>query len=156
VPDVQLIFGRRLTTSTLLAQRLEVSESTVRHDVSDLQNQGLAIEGGAGVGSRLGRDLDVPPLMFSSDEARALVASVRMAQLWLHPALAQASQVTLGEILAVLYAGVCAVAQSLPLYASALVAPTGVQATLPASPLAPVAAAGLLFVGRGVELGRVA
>ena len=40
--------------------------------------------------------------MFSVDEARALVASVRMAQVWLDPVLAQASQVALGEILSVL------------------------------------------------------
>jgi predicted DNA-binding transcriptional regulator YafY len=127
---VQLIRGRRLTTAAMLAQRLEVSERTVYRDVADLQNQGVPIEGETGVGYRLGRGFDLPPLMFSNDEARALVASVRMAQLWLDPALAQASQVALGKILAVLPSSARAAAQSLPLYAPALGAPAGVQATL--------------------------
>jgi len=34
---VQLIRGRRLTTATFLAQRLEVSDRTVYRDVADLQ-----------------------------------------------------------------------------------------------------------------------
>lgn len=62
---VQLIRGRRLSTAAQLALRLEVSERTVYRDVADLQHQ---------------------------DEARALVASVRMAQVWQDPVLAQASQ----------------------------------------------------------------
>ena len=99
---VQLIRGRRLTTAAFLAQRLEMSERTVYRDVADLQHQGVPIEGEAGVGYRLGQGFDLPPLMFTADEARALVASVRMAQVWQDPALAQASQVALGKILSVL------------------------------------------------------
>ena len=79
---VQLIRGRRLSTAAYLAQRLEVSERTVYRDIADLQHQGVPIEGEAGVGYRLGQGFDLPPLMFSEDEARALVASVRMAQVW--------------------------------------------------------------------------
>ena len=85
---VQLIRGRRLTTAAFLAQRLEVSERTVYRDVADLQHQGVPIEGEAGVGYRLGTGFELPPLMFSQDEAKALVASVRLAQAWLDPALA--------------------------------------------------------------------
>ena len=77
---VQLIRGRRRTTAAFLAQSLEVSERTVYRDVADLQHQGVPIEGEAGVGYRLGRGFELPPLMFSPDEARALVASVRMAK----------------------------------------------------------------------------
>jgi biotin operon repressor len=99
---VQLIRGRRLSTAAYLAQRLEVSERTVYRDIADLQHQGVPIEGEAGVGYRLGVGFDLPPLMFTEDEARALVASVRMAQVWQDPALAQASLVALGKILSVL------------------------------------------------------
>ncbi len=76
---VQFIRGRRLTTATFLAQRLEVSERTVYRDVADLQRQGVPIEGEAGVGYRIGAGFDVPPLMFTRDEAAALVASARLA-----------------------------------------------------------------------------
>jgi predicted DNA-binding transcriptional regulator YafY len=127
---VQLIRGRRLTTAAFLAQRLEVSERTVYRDVADLQHQGVPIEGEAGVGYRLGQGFDLPPLMFTEDEARALVASVRMAQVWQDPALAQASQVALGKILSVLPAAARTAAQSMTIYAPPIGLEPTVQATL--------------------------
>jgi predicted DNA-binding transcriptional regulator YafY len=127
---VQLIRGRRLTTAAFLAQRLEVSERTVYRDVADLQHQGVPIEGEAGVGYRLGQGFDLPPLMFTHDEARALVASVRMAQVWQDPALAKDSQVALGKILSVLPAAARAAAQSMAIYAPPIGLEPAVQATL--------------------------
>jgi predicted DNA-binding transcriptional regulator YafY len=96
---VQLIRGRRLTTAAYLATRLEVSGRTVYRDVADLQQQGVPIKGEAGVGYRLGPGFDLPPLMFTPEEAGALLASVRMAQIWQDPALAAASTTALGKIL---------------------------------------------------------
>jgi predicted DNA-binding transcriptional regulator YafY len=127
---VQLIRGRRLTTAAFLAQRLEVSERTVYRDVADLQRQGVPIEGEAGVGYRLGKGFELPPLMFTPMEACALVASVRMAQVWQDPALAQASQVALGKILSVLPASARAAAQSMAIYAPPIGLDPAVQATL--------------------------
>ena len=112
---VQLIRGRRLSTAAWLALRLEVSERTVYRDVADLQHQGVPIEGEAGVGYRLGAGFDLPPLMFSADEAQALVASVRLAQPWLDPAMAAAAENALGRVLSVLPRGTRAAAQSLAL-----------------------------------------
>ena len=117
---VQIIRGRRLTTAGLLAQRLEVSQRTVYRDVADLQRQGVPIEGEAGVGYRLGAGYDMPPLMFTHDEARALVASVRMAQAWQDPALAQDAEAALGKILSVLPSAARAAALSQPLFAPLL------------------------------------
>ena len=117
---VQTIRGRRLTTAALLAQRLDVSQRTVYRDVADLQLQGVPIEGEAGVGYRLGPGFDMPPLMFSHDEAKALVASVRMAQAWQDPALAQDAEAALGKILSVLPAAARAAALSQALYAPLL------------------------------------
>jgi predicted DNA-binding transcriptional regulator YafY len=54
---VQLVRGRRLSTAQWLAARLEVSPRTVYRDVADL-----------------------PPLMFSAGQAKALVACLRLAQ----------------------------------------------------------------------------
>ena len=127
---LQLIRGRRLSTAAQLAQRLEVSERTVYRDVADLQHQGVPIEGEAGVGYRLGAGFDLPPLMFTQDEARALVASVRMAQVWQDPALAQASQAGLSKILSVLPPQTRAAAQSLAVFAPPLGLEPAVQATL--------------------------
>ena len=127
---VQLIRGRRLSTAAYLAQRLEVSERTVYRDIADLQLQGVPIEGEAGVGYRLGPGFDLPPLMFSVDEARALVASVRMAQVWQDPVLAQASLVALGKILSVLPATARTAAQSMAVYAPPSGLEPAVQANL--------------------------
>jgi predicted DNA-binding transcriptional regulator YafY len=110
---VQTIRGRRLTTAAHLAQRLEVSDRTVYRDVADLQAQGVPIEGEAGVGYRLGKGFDLPPLMFTSAEATALVAAVRIAQSWLDPALAAASVDALSRVMSVLPSADRAAAESL-------------------------------------------
>ena len=114
---VQLIRGRRLTTAAFLAGRLEVSERTVYRDVADLQHQGVPIEGEAGVGYRLGAGFELPPLMFTQNEAKSLVAAVRLTQAWLDAALAREAENALGKILSVLPAGERAAAESLALYA---------------------------------------
>ena len=114
---IQLIRGRRLTTARYLAQRMEVSERTIYRDVADLQSQGVPIEGEAGVGYRLGAGFDLPPMMFTQDEAKALVASMRMAQAWLDPALARSAEDALGKILSVLPIEARVAAEALAVYA---------------------------------------
>ena len=74
---VQLIRGRRLSTAAYLAERLAVTPRTIYRDVADLQHQGVPIEGEAGVGYRLGAGFDLPPLMFTEDEAKARGIKVR-------------------------------------------------------------------------------
>lgn len=113
---VQLIRGRRLSTAAWLAQRLEVSLRTVYRDVADLQHRGVPIEGEAGVGYRMRAGFDLPPLMFSHDEAQALVAAVRLAQPRLDPALAAGAEAALGKILAVLPPATRAAAEALALF----------------------------------------
>ncbi len=113
---VQTIRGRRLTTAAHLAQRLEVSERTIYRNVADLQAQGVPIEGEAGVGYRLGKGFDLPPLMFTAQEAMALVAAVRIAQSWLDPALAAASADALGRVMSVLPSADRAAAESLRVF----------------------------------------
>lgn len=113
---VQLIRGRRLSTAAYLAQRLEVSMRTVYRDIAQLQHQGVPIEGEAGVGYRLGKGYDLPPLMFTQDEAGALVASMRLAQAWLDPELALAAEQSLSKILSILPSSARAAAENLPLH----------------------------------------
>ena len=114
---VQLIRGRSLSTASFLAERLEVSQRSVYRDVADLMAQGVPIEGEAGVGYRMRTGFDLPPLMFTKDEAQALVASVRLAQPRLDAALARQAEGALSKILAVLPPVARAAAESLAIYA---------------------------------------
>jgi predicted DNA-binding transcriptional regulator YafY len=115
---VQLLRGRRLSTAAWLAEKLEVSMRTVYRDVADLQAQGVPIDGEAGVGYRLVAGFDLPPLMFTTLEAQALVAAVRLAQSRLDRSLALAAEDALGKIIAVLPPTARAAAEALPLYAA--------------------------------------
>ena len=114
---VQLVRGRRLTTAEWLAGRLEISLRTVYRDVADLQQQGVPIEGEAGVGYRMRAGFDLPPLMFSTGEAKALVACARLAQPRLDTALARDADSALSKILAVLPAAARAAAEGMAVYA---------------------------------------
>ena len=116
---VQLVRGRRLSTADFLAERLGVHKRTVYRDIADLQAQGVPIEGEAGVGYRMRAGFDLPPLMFTHDEAKALVASVRLAQPRLDRGLAGAADGALSKVLAVLGPAARAAAESLAVYAPA-------------------------------------
>lgn len=121
---VQLIRGRRLSTAAWLAGRLEVSLRTVYRDLADLQAQGVPIEGEAGVGYRLGKGFDLPPLMFTTLEARALALATRLAQQWLDPALAATD--AMSRVLSVLPPGVRTEVES----QQQLLAPVGLEPEL--------------------------
>jgi predicted DNA-binding transcriptional regulator YafY len=79
---VRILRGGRLQTARMLAEKLQVSDRTIYRDVRDLQTSGMPIEGEAGVGYTLRRDLDLPPLMFTRDELTALVLGARLVQAW--------------------------------------------------------------------------
>lgn len=99
---VTLLRGRRLTTAKWLAEQLEVSERTIYRDIADLIAAGTAIDGEAGVGYRLARGFELPPLAFSVDELEAIVAGVRMVRAWGGHALGQAAAAALTKIDAVM------------------------------------------------------
>src|SRR3954453_22079768 len=79
---VRILRGGRLQTARMLAEKLEVSERTIYRDVGDLQASGMPIEGEAGVGYTLRRDMDLPPLMFTRGELTALVLGARLVRAW--------------------------------------------------------------------------
>ena len=70
----------RIVTAAALAEALSVSERTIYRDIADLVQSGAPIDGEAGVGYRLRRGYQVPPLMFSGDELEALVIGVKLVQ----------------------------------------------------------------------------
>ncbi len=100
----QLVMSLRRTRSTTahqLARELNVSERTIYRDVQSLILSGVPIEGEAGVGYVLRRDFDLPPLMFSNEEAEALLLGVRMVQAWGDPQLERAARGVLDKVRAV-------------------------------------------------------
>lgn len=99
---VQILQHRRLTTAAKLSERLEVSERTVYRDIKDLMGSGVPIQGEAGVGYRLGKDFELPPLMFTKAEIQALVLGARMVESWADAELRTAAQSALEKVEAAL------------------------------------------------------
>jgi predicted DNA-binding transcriptional regulator YafY len=102
---VQILQHRRVTTAARIAERLAVSERTVYRDIRDLSLSGVPIEGAAGVGYRLGKDFELPPLMFTVDEIQALVLGARMVESWGDELLQRAAQSALEKVHAALPEG---------------------------------------------------
>ncbi|MDD4912113.1 MAG: YafY family protein [Sideroxydans sp.] len=100
---VTLLQGRRMAmTGQALADALGVGVRTVYRDIQALVLSGVPIDGEAGVGYRLRKGFDLPPLMFEMDEVTALLVGNRMVQAWTDPALGEAAKRAEAKILAVL------------------------------------------------------
>jgi predicted DNA-binding transcriptional regulator YafY len=74
-----LLESRRDWSGAQLAQRLEVSQRTVRNDVARLRSLGYPVEAAPGVagGYRLGPGSALPPLLLDDDEAVAVAVALR-------------------------------------------------------------------------------
>lgn len=95
---VQILRRDRLTTAAALARELSVNVRTVYRDIADLGASGVPIESEAGVGYRLPRSFDLPPLMFNVDELEALLAGLRIVRAWGDPALGEGAQAALLKV----------------------------------------------------------
>ncbi|TQV72678.1 YafY family transcriptional regulator [Exilibacterium tricleocarpae] len=92
---------RTVITAQQLAGCLEVSERTIYRDIQALSLSGVPVEGEAGVGYRLQRHFDLPPLMFEGHEVESLLLGARMVQAWSDRQLAAAATSAMHKILAV-------------------------------------------------------
>lgn len=99
---VQILRRDRITTAARIARELGVAERTVYRDVRDLSASGVPVESEAGVGYRLPRRFELPPLTFTPDEVEALVLGARITQAWGGAELAEAARSALARIEAVL------------------------------------------------------
>ena len=99
---ILLLRHGRIVTAAALAAALEVSERTVYRDIADLVRSGAPIDGEAGVGYRLRRGYQVPPLMFTGDELEALVVGAKLVRAWGDSALGKAAEQAMARIEAVL------------------------------------------------------
>ncbi len=101
--EIVLLLSRgRVVTARELGTHLEVSDRTVYRDIQDLCATGVPIEGEAGVGYRLRRGYQVPPMMFNEDELQALLFGAEVVKTWGDPELARAAERILAKVDAVL------------------------------------------------------
>lgn len=115
---ITLLRGRRtVLTAATMAELLEVSERTVYRDIQALSLSGVPIEGEAGVGYRLQRHFDLPPIMFDRDEIDALLVGARMAQAWSDKEMAAKAMTAMQKILSVLPPELRHSDDELPIYA---------------------------------------
>jgi predicted DNA-binding transcriptional regulator YafY len=70
--------------------------------VADLIASGVPVEGEAGIGYRLGKDFELPPLMFNIEEVEALVLGMRMVGRWGDRDLARSAKSILSKLESVL------------------------------------------------------
>ncbi len=95
---IQNLHSKRAITAYELANRLEVSERTIYRDMQDLSLSGIPITGETGVGYRLLKGFQLPPLMFTEEEIEALLLGARMVRAWTDKNLATAANQALQKI----------------------------------------------------------
>ncbi|MET7334228.1 YafY family protein [Nonomuraea sp. NPDC005650] len=80
---ISLLSGRPLWTCRELADRMEVTERTVRRDIARLRELGYGVESEPGPwgGYRMGGGTRVPPLVLDDEEALAVAVALRGAAL---------------------------------------------------------------------------
>lgn len=101
--QIVLLLGRgRVVTASALAAKLEVSERTIYRDIANLMASGVPVDGEAGVGYRLHRGYQIPPMMFDQNELQALIFGAQVAKRWGDHQMASAAERILDKVDAVL------------------------------------------------------
>jgi predicted DNA-binding transcriptional regulator YafY len=77
---VMLLQSRRVITAAEMARHFEITERTVYRDLAALGEGGVPIVGEPGVGYSLMKGYQLPPVMFTPQEALALVTSSSLAE----------------------------------------------------------------------------
>jgi len=99
---IQILRGAaRPVTAAALAGELEVTVRTIYRDIAALQASRVPIEGAPGLGYVLRRGFDLPPLMFTSEEADAIAIGVRLLRRLRDPKLQVAADSVLAKLAAV-------------------------------------------------------
>jgi predicted DNA-binding transcriptional regulator YafY len=122
----------RPLTAAALADELEVTIRTVYRDVAALQARRIPIAGAAGIGYVLKRGFDLPPLMFTPEEAEAIAVGVRMLRRTGDPGLQKAAESVLSKVTLVVPDALGDYLNAAPFYVSASGAPVPARADLPA------------------------
>ncbi|MFI4948959.1 MAG: helix-turn-helix transcriptional regulator [Alphaproteobacteria bacterium] len=120
-------------TAAALAEELEVTARTIYRDVATMQARRIPIEGAAGIGYVLRRGFDLPPLMFTEDEAEAIAVGVRMLARTGDPGLQKAAESVLSKVTLVVPDPLRDYLNAAPVYVSKSGAPVPEQRDLPAT-----------------------
>ncbi len=99
---VMLLQSRRVITAAEMAAHFEITERTVYRDLAALGEGGVPIIGEPGVGYSLMRGYQLPPVMFSSQEAFSLVTAGLLAERMTDDSVRQPMRTALGKLTAVL------------------------------------------------------
>jgi biotin operon repressor len=120
-------------TAASLADELEVTVRTVYRDVATLQARRVPIEGAAGIGYVLRGGFDLPPLMFTEDEAEAIAVGVRMLARTGDPGLQKAAESVLSRVAQVVPDPLRDYLNAAPVYVATRGAPVPQRRDLPAT-----------------------
>jgi predicted DNA-binding transcriptional regulator YafY len=123
----------RPVTAAAIADELEVTVRTVYWDVATLQARRIPIEGAAGVGYVLRRGYELPPLMFTEDEAEAIAVGVRLLARTGDPGLQKAAESVLSKVTLVVPDPLRDYLTNAPVYLSKSGAPVPAQRDLPST-----------------------
>jgi predicted DNA-binding transcriptional regulator YafY len=80
VAMVMLLQSRRVVTAETIAEHFETSVRTVYRDISALGEAGVPIVAEAGMGYSLARGYHMPPIMFTEEEAAALMIAAEVTE----------------------------------------------------------------------------
>jgi predicted DNA-binding transcriptional regulator YafY len=119
-------------TAAAIADELEVTARTVYRDIATLQARRIPIDGAAGIGYVLRRGFDLPPLMFTADEAEAIAVGVRMLARTGDPGLQKAAERVLSKVTLVVPDPLRDYLKAAPVYVSKSGAPVPTRRDLPA------------------------
>ena len=125
-----ILRAQPVVTAKQLAENLEVSERTIYRDIQELIFSGIPVESETGTGYRLPDHVDLPPLMFTAEELRALVLGVRTVQSWGDSELAQAAISVLNKVDAILPDRLRQDFETIPLFAPAFHVPSTLKEVL--------------------------
>lgn len=121
----------RPVTAASIADELEVTVRTVYRDIATLQARRVPIEGAAGIGYVLRHGFDLPPLMFTEDEAEAIAVGVRMLARTGDPGLQKAAESVLSKVTLVVPDPLRDYLAAAPVYVSKSGAPVPERRDLP-------------------------
>jgi predicted DNA-binding transcriptional regulator YafY len=120
-------------TASELADALEVTPRTIYRDIASLQGRRIPIEGAAGIGYMLRRGFDLPPLMFTEDEAEAIAVAMRMLARTGDPGLQKAAETVLSKLTLVVPDALRDYLNAAPVYVSKSGAPVPARRDLPST-----------------------
>jgi predicted DNA-binding transcriptional regulator YafY len=105
-------------TAAALADKLEVTVRTIYRDIAALQASRVPIEGAPGLGYVLRRGFDLPPLMFTAEEADAIAIGMRLLRRLRDAKLERAADSVLAKLAVVVPQPLQPLLVSAPVYVS--------------------------------------